>query len=140
MDYTLKCNPAQSPACGEWDYLTYTYLYKHTGQWDSTSYMHANYTFNGETPDSLMYMNSVAWRYAPYFEFYNQTLPVTMALNGDSTSKTRIFFSNDATDSRSQCLYTAVELTQTGLLPGDVTGIRFKFNEVGSPLDKLRIG
>lgn len=28
MRYTLKCNPKQSPACGEWDYLTYTYLYK----------------------------------------------------------------------------------------------------------------
>ncbi len=28
MRYTLKCNPKQTPACGEWDYLTYTYLYK----------------------------------------------------------------------------------------------------------------
>ncbi len=28
MYYTLKCNPAQNPACGEWDYLTYTYLFK----------------------------------------------------------------------------------------------------------------
>jgi hypothetical protein len=33
MKYTLKCNPAQSPACGEWDYLTYTYLYEHTEIW-----------------------------------------------------------------------------------------------------------
>ena len=35
MAYTLKCNPAQNPACGEWDYLTYTYLYKKTGAMDS---------------------------------------------------------------------------------------------------------
>jgi hypothetical protein len=28
MFYKLKCNPAQNPACGEWDYLTYTYAYK----------------------------------------------------------------------------------------------------------------
>jgi hypothetical protein len=34
MYYTLKCNPKQSPACGEWDYLTYTYLYRHTGKYD----------------------------------------------------------------------------------------------------------
>jgi hypothetical protein len=33
--YKLKCNPAQSPACGEWDYLTYTYLYDHID--DSTT-------------------------------------------------------------------------------------------------------
>jgi len=35
MYYTLKCNPAQNPACGQWDYLTYTYLYQHTGIYDS---------------------------------------------------------------------------------------------------------
>jgi hypothetical protein len=28
MYYTLKCNPNQTPACGEWDYLTYTHLYR----------------------------------------------------------------------------------------------------------------
>src|SRR5688500_4936848 len=31
MRYTLKCNPKQTPACGEWDYLTYTYLYDKNG-------------------------------------------------------------------------------------------------------------
>lgn len=36
MLYKLKCNPAQNPACGEWDYLTYTYLYENTGVMDST--------------------------------------------------------------------------------------------------------
>lgn len=36
MQYTLKCNPAQNPACGEWDYLTYSYLFKKNGQKDST--------------------------------------------------------------------------------------------------------
>jgi len=36
MYYTLKCNPKQSPACGQWDYLTYTYLYQHTGILDSS--------------------------------------------------------------------------------------------------------
>lgn len=36
MYYSLKCNPAQNPACGEWDYLTYTFLYEHTGKFDTT--------------------------------------------------------------------------------------------------------
>ncbi len=139
MDYTLKCNPAQNPACGEWDYLTYTYLYKHTGKWDSTRYTHANYTINGETPDSLMYMNSVSLYYFPYFEFFNQTLPTSASRVGDSISKSHFAFSNDATDSRSQFIYTASELSQAGLLTGQLTGLRFKFSLVGSHLDKLRI-
>jgi hypothetical protein len=36
MYYTLKCNPNQNPACGQWDYLTYTYLYQKTGVMDSS--------------------------------------------------------------------------------------------------------
>src|ERR1700722_11798924 len=36
MYYTLKCDPKQSPACGQWDYLTYTFLYQHTGIIDSS--------------------------------------------------------------------------------------------------------
>ncbi len=139
MDYTLKCNPAQNPACGEWDYLTYTYLYRHTGKWDSTRYTHANYTWNGQTPDSLMYMDNDSWSFIPYFEYFNQTLPATTALAGDSTSKSRYFFSNDATDSRSQFIYTSAELALAGVLPGEITGLRFKFSEVGSPLKRLRI-
>ena len=51
MKYTLKCNPAQTPACGEWDYLTYTYLYDHTGLLDSSlvhqpSHFHLVHCFN----------------------------------------------------------------------------------------------
>jgi hypothetical protein len=139
MDYTLKCNPAQNPACGEWDYLTYTYLYRHTGKWDSTSYKHANFTLNGATPDSLMYMDAGSWSIVPYFEYFNQTQPTGSALAGDSTNKSRYFFSNGTTDSRSQCLYPAEALVYAGLLPGQVTGLGFKFSETGSPLDKLRI-
>jgi hypothetical protein len=139
MDYTLKCNPAQNPACGEWDYLTYTYLYKHTGKWDSTRYTHANYTCNGQTPDSLMYMNSGSWSYHPYFEYFNQTMPTGTALAGDSINRSRYFFSNDAADSRSQCIYTVLELRAAGLHAGQVTGLRFKFSQTGSRLDNLRI-
>lgn len=36
MYYTLKCNPSKNPACGQWDYLTYTYLYQKSGTFDST--------------------------------------------------------------------------------------------------------
>jgi hypothetical protein len=139
MEYTLKCNPAQSPACGEWDYLTYTFLYRHTGLMDSTRYTHANYTFNGTTPDSLMYMNGVSWSYSPWWEFSNQTLPGSTARVGDSTQQSRVFFGNDAVDARSQTLYNVAELTASGLLPGQITGLRYKLAENGSRFDRLRI-
>ncbi|MFZ4520441.1 MAG: peptide-N-glycosidase F-related protein [Bacteroidales bacterium] len=140
MEYTLKCNPAQVPACGEWDYLTYTYLYRHTGKFDSTKYSHANYTINGITPDSLMYANSGALSYIPYFElFNNQTIPLSTATVGDSLGTSKVFFSNEAIDSRSQFIFPATDLLQQGLHAGQITGLRFKFSAIGSPLRKLLI-
>ena len=50
MYYTLKCDPGQSPACGEWDYTTHTQLWYHTGQYDSTLYFHPNFIVDGSTP------------------------------------------------------------------------------------------
>src|SRR5690242_7142726 len=47
MKYTLKCNLTGSPLCGEWDYLTYTYLFKHTGLLDSTQIIQPNYAVGG---------------------------------------------------------------------------------------------
>ncbi|MGZ5242939.1 MAG: peptide-N-glycosidase F-related protein [Bacteroidia bacterium] len=39
MRYTLKCNPKQSPACGEWDYLTYTYAWKDSFRYELARYI-----------------------------------------------------------------------------------------------------
>jgi hypothetical protein len=139
MEYTLKCNPAQVPQCGEWDYLTYTYLYKHTGKWDSTRYTHSNYTINGITPDSLMYMNNAAWSFAPWFEYSNTTIPTSSILVGDTIQVLGYTFSNNATDSRTQLIFNAQELAQSGLMPGEIVSLRFKFYSVGSPLEKLLI-
>lgn len=139
MEYTLKCNPAQSPACGEWDYLTYTYLYNHTGRLDSTRYTHANFTFNGTTPDSLMYMDSPSWLFYPWFEYSNQTPPESLTMAGDTSITTTAFFSSNAPDGRSQSLYTVTELMAGGLVAGEITGLQYKISQNGSNLKRLRI-
>ncbi|MBL0176245.1 MAG: T9SS type A sorting domain-containing protein [Ignavibacteria bacterium] len=70
MYYKLKCNPAQTPACGEWDYLTYTHAYQNTGRMDSALLSHPNFLVNGAPRDTLQYMRTASFRYAPYFERY----------------------------------------------------------------------
>ena len=139
MYYTLKCNPKQSPACGEWDYLTYTYLYRHTGVFDSIQYSHPNFTWNGNTPDTLNYMNSPSFTYEPWFELFNQTLPVDTAKIGMGTNFNSTVFSGPAKDSRSQALWKKTELTSAGLQAGQITGIRFNFKTVGTGLNRLTI-
>ena len=69
MKYTLKCNLTGSPLCGEWDYLTYTYLYDHTGLQDSTQTIQPFYTVNGTSPDSLQYMNSPSYSFNPSWQY-----------------------------------------------------------------------
>ena len=128
--YTLKCNPNQSPACGEWDYLTYTYLYKHTGVWDSILYTHPNYTYNGTTPDSLIYMNQTAWAYQPYFEYSNNTVPQVTVVVGDS-NRTGNLFQASYHDVRNQSLWKGSELVSAGLTPGQLTGLQLKFMATG---------
>lgn len=139
MYYTLKCNPNQNPACGEWDYLTYTYLYQHTGKLDSTLYYHSNFEYNGTTPDSLMLMNQPSWKYIPYFEYFNQTTPLATAMLGNGTLTSSHPFSAQGADARSQYLWKASELSAAGLTAGQITGLRLNFTALGGDICKLHI-
>ena len=65
MYYTLKCNPGQNPACGQWDYLTYTYLYQHTGLFDSTKVVDS--VFNSGTGK---YVKDTIWKKAEKLNRY----------------------------------------------------------------------
>jgi hypothetical protein len=139
MYYTLKCNPDQSPACGEWDYLTYTYLFRHTGKFDSTMYTLPNFTLWGSTPDSLMYMNTPSFGYKPYFEYFNHTVPSDTIVIGQDVYPAGPYFNGSSPDKRSQVLLTPAELTAAGLQTGWVTGLRLKFTAVSSRMIRLMI-
>ena len=58
MYKTLKCDPrttADRFDCGEWDYLTYTTVREHTGQFDSTLTEHPLFKVGADSPDSIAY-------------------------------------------------------------------------------------
>jgi hypothetical protein len=55
---TLKCDPRTTQDkynCGEWDYLTYHVVYKHTGKFDSTQGEAPYFKLGWEAPDSIQY-------------------------------------------------------------------------------------
>ncbi|MCF8299129.1 MAG: hypothetical protein K9J13_16390 [Saprospiraceae bacterium] len=131
MYYTLKCNPAQSPACGEWDYLTYTYLYEYTGVMDSVKQWHANYEVNGNSPDSFMYSNNPTYNRTASFEYFNQTIPTDTALIGLGNVYGAIPISNTGKDERLLFLWKKAELISAGLNSDSITGIRLNLNSLG---------
>ncbi|MBC8173705.1 MAG: T9SS type A sorting domain-containing protein [Chitinophagales bacterium] len=142
MKYTLKCNPAQSPACGEWDYLTYTYLFEHTGENDSTLLTHPNYLANGISPDTFAYSTIPTFTSLPHWEYfilYDDTASYSEIQAGDGTDAYSHPFAASNPLGRTQILWTAEELTTAGLTAGDITGLQMNLNEAGSGLDGTKI-
>lgn len=142
MKYTLKCNPAQSPACGEWDYLTYTYLYDHTGQYDSTLLTHPNYTVNGASPEVYSYTTTPVFQTSPYW-LYSLDIIDTLSYNayqigeGDLSSNLPLPVSQHT--ARTQFIYTADELSAAGLVAGDISGFQINILTPGSDIPGIKI-
>lgn len=142
MQYTLKCNPAQSPACGEWDYLTYTYLYKNTGLQDSTLIHQPTYTVNGNSPDSIQFMNTPSYSYHPSWQYYANHTDTT-SLNtytvGSGNVNSTLPFGTANPVSRTQFLWKASEMSAAGMGAGNITGLQFFLQSLGSSMSDLTI-
>ncbi|MCX6297435.1 MAG: peptide-N-glycosidase F-related protein [Bacteroidetes bacterium] len=142
MKYTLKCNPAQSPACGEWDYLTYTYLYDHTGLLDSSLVHQPTFAVNGLSPDSLMYMNTPSYSYSNHWQ-YNAVHTDTTSLNtygvGSGITNDAFPFGASTPVSRTQYLWKASEITAAGMSAGNITGLQFYLQTLGAQMQNMTI-
>jgi hypothetical protein len=142
MYYTLKCNPAQNPACGEWDYQTSTYLFQHTGVMDSNLLSTPNYSIDGTTPDSVMLMNQPSWKYRPHF---NTNIVYTNIISFDSASvgiENHLLnhpLNASFPEGRAQYLWKASEMLTAGLQAGDISGMRLHIQQAGSTLKNFCI-
>lgn len=142
MKYKLKCNPAMSPACGEWDYLTYTYLYDHTGLTDSAKIIQAGYTVNGVSPDSVQYMNTPTYSYNAnwqYFITHSDTSSLSTPIIGAEANLSIHPFGTALPVSKSQYLWRASELSGAGVMPGNITGLQFYLSSIGVEMRNLTI-
>ena len=61
MYYKLRC---PSGGCGQWDYLTYTFLYQPTGKIDSYQVNQPYFLVNGNQYDSFAFMKDTSWKYS----------------------------------------------------------------------------
>ncbi|MDD3876255.1 MAG: peptide-N-glycosidase F-related protein [Bacteroidales bacterium] len=140
MLYTLKCNPAQNPACGEWDYLTYTYLHDHTGLTDSSIVHQPVYLVNGNIKDTFSFVNNPTYSYQTGWH-YNVVHDDTTSLNtfvlGNDSIQSVLPFASSSPVSRTQYLWKASELTVSGMVAGNITGIQFDIHTSGSELKNL---
>ncbi|MDR2836663.1 MAG: LamG domain-containing protein [Bacteroidales bacterium] len=126
MYYTIKCDAAttaDSYPCGEWDYTTYTNVYKHTGVLDSTQYTHPKYTVNNTNFETLSGNSNPKYHFfEKVFEKTNYSysnLNTTNVLNANININSGINPQNK--DYKIYMLYSADLLSASGLTAGEIT-------------------
>ncbi|MEZ5015196.1 MAG: peptide-N-glycosidase F-related protein [Chitinophagales bacterium] len=148
MKYTLKCvgDPGGAGGlgypCGEWDYLTYSYLYQHTGAYDSTLLYHAHYTADGVGLDTIAYANAPTYTNDAHWEYYivhDDTTAYNEYTIGTAAYTTLFPFYTGYPVSRSQFIWHADELTAAGLTAGDISGMDFSITGLGIEMQGLTI-
>ncbi len=142
MYYKLKCNPEQNPACGEWDYITSTNLYRPTGRIDSTLRSGQLFTVNGAYKDTLMYMNSPSWYYIPGFQRYVSSVDISSMKEyriGTIRTSTPPEVGRGSPDARTQFLWRADELKAAGMTAGPVTGLSLSVAAPGGTIRNFTI-
>lgn len=133
MYHTLKCFEDGTAgnlgyACGEWDYLTYTYLFDHTGELDSNLLTHPLYLVDdldfdtaqiihnpigGEPMDTVVHFLSRPDGIIGGVEFSEEATGSSLGLIPDAGSL------------RNQFLWTADELLNMGMEAGPITSVNF---------------
>ena len=136
MYYKLKCSPLtpwDQYNCGEWDYLTYTRVFDHTGILDSVQVDSVKFLHN--------YQSSGTYDYEPWgYDYANLVGTIEHNRTGASLTLNSLGFSQagavaypfDQTKKggRYQMLVTAAELTAAGIVAGDIESIAIYINAI----------
>lgn len=129
MYYKLKCSPLTTwdqYNCGEWDYLTYTRVFDHTGQFDSTSISAMQFLANWSSAAQINY-KPLPYQDADQFqvqEFAKDGTNLTyLPVNSPGGLSVLPFVSNQQ-GSKYQFVVLAAELNAAGVQPGALRSLR----------------
>ena len=136
MYYKLKCSPLtpwDQYDCGEWDYLTYTRLFDHTGVYDSLQVDSVKFLANYSAPASYVYQPTGYTETDTYARVENKRSGVTttqhpllMTANGTSTYPFNVVNNG----SRFQLLISSSELTAAGLVAGNLQSLSLDISSI----------
>lgn len=133
MYYKLICSPLtpwDNYNCGEWDYLTYSRIFEHTGVFDSTLVNGSMYHANTLSPTSIVYDNLPLTHSDTYVREEKNRSGATLnyfAINSGTTT-TNYPFDLSKNGGRFQYLITASELIASGITPGNIESLRLFIN------------
>jgi hypothetical protein len=136
MYYKLKCSPLTTwdqYDCGEWDYLTYTRVFDHTGEYDSVQVDGNRFISNLSSPAQI--------NFTPYPYSYVDSYPreernrsgaslTINDINSNSTTTQYPFHTNNR-GGKFQMLVTAAELTNAGITAGNIESLSLYLTSIG---------
>ncbi len=150
MSYNIRCKDGNvsSPisgqtdvGCGEWDISCNTYLHDESSI-DSVPFTHPDYTISGFSGPIFTYSTLPSYTYYQYTQkdvTINNVIDETVGtLSGGSTALENVI-SVQNRSGKSQYLLSASELQNTGLVAGELTGLRLNVLDGESTASFLRI-
>lgn len=137
MYYKLKCSPLTTwdqYDCGEWDYLTYTRVFDHTGIYDSVRKDGNRFLANWASPSTIDYTPSPNSIFDTYLKIEQErsNAPLTGFVINTGSTNSSAFFNTAQKGSRFQQLITASELVAAGIQAGDIQGMILDILNIGS--------
>ena len=129
MHYKLKCSPLTTwdqYNCGEWDYLTYTRVFDHTGQFDSVATNGMQFLANFTSPAQLDY-KPLPYQDADQYqmqEFSRDGSGLSYQSINSFGGLSAIPFQTDQQGSKYQFVVLASELIAAGIQPGAIRSLR----------------
>ena len=136
MYYKLKCSPLTTwdqYDCGEWDYLTYTRVFDHTGIYDSVRKDGNRFLANWASPGTIDYTPAPNAIFDSYTRIEQERTSSSLnAFQLNSGTSSSVFFNTANKGSRFQQLLTANELITAGIQAGDIQGMILEILDVGS--------
>ena len=129
MYYKLKCSPLTTwdqYNCGEWDYLTYTRVFDHTGQFDSVATNGMQFLANFASPAQINY-KPLPYQDADQYqmqEFSRDGSGLSYQSINSFGGLSAIPFQTDQQGSKYQFVVLASELIAAGIQPGAIRSLR----------------
>lgn len=142
MYYKLKCSPLTTwdqYNCGEWDYLTYTRIFDHTGVFDSVQVDGSLFKVNTLSPLNYTFSNQVY--YDKQWKLVTKRTPISTtsyAINGTTSTPIK-WVSSGANGSKIQWIISASELANAGVVAGNIQGLKLNLLQALSKLEGVQV-
>lgn len=141
MQYNMRCKGARTSTganrnlgCGEWDYSCNTYI-TDSSKVDSILSYHPSHIISGFSGTSYSYTQNTVYDFQRFIQpkvVGNVIVSETQNTIGSGTLMLDKTIATDQNSSKSQYLYTAVELSAAGLLAGNIDGLLLNAQNTGS--------